>query len=181
MKPIKLKRIYPKVHPANYTKRFGKAVLWGLVPLEPLWELILLPASLVFNKLRKKDTGDWIEIKEGKIIILETESSARREFEIGVIKDLKVYFYNNLITEVEDDVDEDQLKNHISRIKFKLKDEVHEYFYDCKKKEILKFCKLLYDKRIIFKEYDNGKRVFMGRQPKYNEIQELKEKYNIEW
>jgi len=94
---------------------------------------------------------------------------------------LKVFYCNNLITDGEEDIDERQLKNNISRIVFKVGNERHEYFYDCKKKEKLKLCELLYDKKIAFKEYDNGRRVFKGRQPKYKEIQELKKKYNIEW
>ncbi len=182
VKSIKLKRIYPKLHPVNVKKRIGKAILWGLIPIEPLLELLLLPATIVANKLmQKSDSEDWIEIGAEKITISEKELSIIKAYNIEELKDLKIHYCKNLMIEGEEDMDERAMKNNISRIVFTLENTQYEYFYEGKKKEILKLCEFYYSRGIRFKEYHDGRRVFMGKQPKYNEIQKLKKKYNIEW
>jgi len=183
MNYIKLKRIYPEVKPVNVKKRVGKVILWGLIPIEPLVEVLILPASLLLNKLLKREStsADWLEINPTEIKIGETETEEKIEFVMHGLTDIKLHFHDNLEFVGDDGLNEDQLENNTSRITFILDENQRVYFFECKKKVFIKVCKKLYENKVVFKEYHNTKRMFLGRQPKYSEIQKIKKEYNIEW
>jgi len=50
---LKLKRIYPKLTPVDIKKRIGKRLLWSIIPIEPLMEVLIIPATMLIEKLRK--------------------------------------------------------------------------------------------------------------------------------
>ena len=68
----------------------------------------------------------------------------------------------------------DKDSNNLAKISFKVDEILHEYYYDSPEKAVQKICATLYSVRYKFKEYRFGKRVFLGKQPNYKKVQELK-------
>lgn len=69
----------------------------------------------------------------------------------------------------------------LSTISFTHQGVAEKLFFHCSKNAYLKICQALYHEGIIFKEYRNRRRVYLGRKPNYEEIQQLKAKYGFEW
>ncbi|MEZ4994827.1 MAG: hypothetical protein R2824_30700 [Saprospiraceae bacterium] len=69
----------------------------------------------------------------------------------------------------------------LSTISFIYDQQEVKLFFLTSKKSYLKLCSALYQDGIVFKEYFSRRRVFLGRTPKYKEIQQLKAKYGFDW
>jgi hypothetical protein len=186
MHPIKLQRIYPKVYPENAKKAIAKTALESVVGemlnIGFAGDTALTALTLHVKKwLRKKNPEDWILFENDQIMVSGSEPPEKEVFSFSAIEALKVSYHRNLVIEAETHLDEQYFQKQISRIEFTCEGREHAYFFDCKKSLALKLCKTLYEKGIVFKEYNEGRRVYMGKKPKYSEIQKLKKRYNMEW
>jgi len=177
---LKLTRVYPDFSEPAIKKIVGKSLLGSVLPIEPLMELMLLPAPYLVNQLRQL-TGDrpkdYIEFTKEEIIIREADKT--EVFLLKELQDLKINYSTSWHR--RDKVQLDKDSNDLAKVSFKVDDFLHEYYYDSPEKAVQKICKALYSVKYKFKEYRFGKRVFLGKQPNYKKVQELKLEYGIEW
>lgn len=160
---IKLKRIYPKFNPFLVNPY--------LVPL----------MILVKTLFRSRDKKGWIEIEGMKMSILDKEANITQEFNVHELEDFKVHFVDNPILKNAESNDLEELKTRHSRITFSYDNIEYELFYKAKKKELFKVFNHWYEEGLKFKEYYNLRRVYLGKQPTYSDIQVLKKLHNFEW
>ena len=172
-KSYALNRIYPDLlnkDPKKWLARLGIAYLGFL---EPIIEIVQIPWE-IYNRTKPKDYKDLI-------LFSDTQITAQIEdqplsYDYAAIKNLKIYFNNNS----NDFHEEGSTLNH-SNIHFEFEGVTTQFYFDNRETELIKLLKFLYGQEIKFKEYRNGQRTFLLKQPKYKELQELKKRYNLEW
>jgi len=180
---MKLKRIYLELPPNTSLEELGidmmGAFLLGSL-LGEFAEMIpeLLCETQQYNgedEAANINKGDQIEFLEDAISV--EELGEKNKFLLERIMNLKIFFVDDMNYTKNKAVH----PGFVSRIEFKLDSSPFQFHYYSSKKNIRTLCETLYNKRLRFKEYYNGKRVFLGRQPKYAEVQILKKKYMIDW
>lgn len=159
----RLKRVIPKFNPFLVSPY--------LVPL------MMLAKKFFWNR----DNKGWIEIEGTKMSILDKEAKITQEFNIYELEDFKVHFVDNPILENAEPKDFEELKKRLSRITFSYDKINYELFYKARKKVLIKVFNHWYEEGVKFKEYYNLRRVYLGRQPTYSDIQVLKKLHNFEW
>lgn len=119
---------------------------------------------------------NWIVFNEEKLtIFFEKEQFV---FDWSNIEDMKLHFDEGRQEYNPDFANSLEISPSIT---FTANGVEIEYALERSRKKFYETCKLLYDKGIKFKEYANGRRMFLGKQPSYKEVQMLKKKYGIEW
>jgi len=177
---IKLTRIYPDFSEPDIKKIASKALLNGLLPIEPIMELGLYSATYLSNKLSLligNKPEDYIEFTKEEIIIKEADQ--KNTFQLKDIQGLKINYSN--LWHSRNQMQLDEKSNDLAKVSFRFNEASHEYYYDSPKKAVQKICVELYAKKYKFKEYSFGKRVFLGKQPNYKRVQEIKAEYGIAW
>jgi len=160
---IRLHRIYPKFNP---------------IRVDPY----LLPLLFLLKTiLGRRDKKGWIEIEGMKMSILDKDANIKQEFNVNDLNDFRVYFVDNPLIENSESEDLEELKKRHSRITFSYDNIKYELFYKAKKKELIKVFNHWYEEGAKFKEYYNRRRVYLGKQPTYSDIQVLKKLHNFEW
>ena len=81
---------------------------------------------------------------------------------------------NVAIPDHKDNLELHQFKKRFSRITFTLLDINYELFFKAIKRQVRRLWNIWYEEGIKFKEYYNRRRVYLGRQPTYQDIQALK-------
>ena len=177
---IKLTRIYPDFSEPDIKKIASKALLNGLLPIEPIMELGLYSATYLSNKLSLlagNKSGDYIGFTNEEIIIKEADQ--KDTYPLKEIQNLKINYSN--LRHDRNQMQLDEKSNDLAKVSFRFNEASHEYYYDSPKKAVQKICVELYAKKYKFKEYSFGKRVFLGKQPNYKRVQEIKAEYGIAW
>ncbi len=126
----------------------------------------------LFNFFIKKKNEEYIFLSERSLWI-EYEGELLDYVNFETINELVVHYGTTSVDQ--------EAANPYTEIAFTLGNKTYQYFFKASESIVLEICELLYDNKVKFKEYSFDKRVFLGKKPNYNEIQKIKQKYNIEW
>ena len=170
---MKLRIINPKEERPSIFERFLSAgTLDGCFIIILAINLVVFIVKYILGVIVGQKKYDWIKFDETKIII--KGNTEKLEFDLDKIHDLQIHYNTKKFID-----NSDYLK--YSKVHFMNQNIQYEYYYLGSKKQVLRLCETLYEKQFKFKEFRNEHRVFKGRKPKYEEIQEIKLKYGIEW
>lgn len=131
---------------------------------------IAIKKVLKFGKNDKKT--DYIAIGENEIT--STIGGYKQVVKLCEIENMELHFNSESYIENSD------YKEH-SKVQFKNKEEEVVFFIVANHWQARGVCTRLYDNRVPFREFKNGRRVFLGQSKNYKEIQELKKKYHLKW
>lgn len=168
-----LNRIFPVPLKNNPKKILGRLSIAYLGFLEPIVELLFIPGK-IYNSIKPKKYKNFIAFSETAIRVSSEDQS--KKYDYSEIEELKIYFNRN-----SNELYEAGSTTTISNIHFQYKGANAQFYFENGNTEVIKLLKFLYQKKVKFKEYRDGQRTFLLKQPGYKKVQELKRQYNLEW
>ena len=172
-KSYTLNRIYPEPLQKNPKKILGRLTIAYLGFLEPVVELLLIPWEM-YTKRKPKYLKELIVFSDIEISVqLEDQSE---QYDYPNIENLKIYFNKNSA-----DLYEEGSTNTFSNIHFQYNGITTQFYFENSDSELTKLLKFLYRNDIKFKEYRDGQRTFLLKQPSFKKVQEIKRQYNLKW
>lgn len=174
MKKNILHRIYPiPLHkdPKRFASRIGLA---SLSFITPFIDLITIPWEYYKGHLKVNKDKDLIFFLEDHLSIIDNEET--RKFYFNDLDSIKFYFNNN-----SNEFHSEGETLTYSNLVFGYNQTQVQFYFDNDDQTLNKVLKFLYDQGVQFKEYRNGQRTFLLKQPKYKELQKIKKRYNLVW
>ncbi len=168
-----LNRIYPDPLQKNPKKILGRLSIAYLGFLEPLLELLIIPWEM-YKKGKPKNLKDLIVFSRTQISV-EIEDRPK-QYDYSAIENLKIYFNKNSA-----DLYEEGSTSTFSNIHFQYNGITTQFYFENSDSELIKLLKFLYRTDLKFKEYRDGQRTFLLKQPSFKKVQEIKKEYGLEW
>ena len=172
-KSYTLNRVYPTPLKKNPKKLLGRLGIAYLGFLEPVLELLLIPWEM-YNKRKPKDLKDLILFSDSQISVQFEDQPT--QYNYSDVKNLKIYFNKNSA-----DMYEEGSITVVSNIHFQYEENTTQFYFENRDTEVILLLKFLYQNNIKFKEYRDGQRTFLLKQPNYKKVQEIKKEYDLEW
>ncbi|MDF1698093.1 MAG: hypothetical protein P1U56_19755 [Saprospiraceae bacterium] len=167
------KIINPEKEKPGLIKRFGKhtSIDGCFLPFVFIG-ILYVSIKKLFGLSQHEKKGNYITFNQ--VDLSYTQGALEQKINYSDMENLELHFNS------EDFIDDSDYKEY-SKIQFTSGGVQSLFHITGNKIKARSSCKKLYENRINFKEFRNGKRVFLGKSKKYKEIQELKKKYGIEW
>lgn len=174
-KNIKLRRVYLEEEGNRLIRKLVSPRNFILIKHIHIYLLIGFDKYVVrrIEDLFKKGKH-WIRLENNYLVI--ENKSRNRKYELSKLEALEIR-YNKL--KYENGAYSNEY--FLSSISFSYSGSQEKVFFQSPKNAYLRFCRRLYQEGVVFKEYCNRRRVFMGKKPNYEKIQELKAEYGFDW
>jgi len=174
MKKNTLHRIYPTpIHkdPKRLASRIGLA---SLSVITPFIDLIMIPWEFYKGSVKVHKEKDLIYFFEDHFSVIEDKKATK--FYYNNLDAIKFYFNNN-----SNEFHSEGETLTYSNLVFFYNQAQIQFYFNNDDQTLNKILKFLYDQDVQFKEYRNGQRTFLLKQPNYKELQNIKEQYNLVW
>lgn len=171
-KTVELRIIDPKKERPGIIRRFldhgkGGGFIWFTMVY-----LIAFSFRKIFNFFRKPKLVHKLSFDAWYLTI--QEGGQKKQLKLKDLKEFRIDYNSESFNHEYD-------YTKFPKIRFIWNGVEHCYYFISSGFTVNKLFRLLYSNKVIVKEFRNEKRMFLGKKPKYAEIQEIKKTYGVEW